>query len=276
MPYAEVSPGGQPANSVGFASERRPATLEDIRSEPVEGCFRSSLYRVRKRRFVAVQAAIAAAGIYAADAGDDPRSSSPTIAFHIPSQPLASALQVYGEKAGVQVLYESRSALGRTSAVVEGSFTPHDALALLLAGTDLKVQYIRPNAITLAVRSSFAEAPAAAPPAMQLSLGTLRVRLTSEPDATVRFHDYNASLQLDIQDLLQKNARTRAGNYRAALDLWIDPLRTVQRIELVRSTGSRERDTAVIAALRGVTVSRPTPANVPQPVRVTIVVSSAP
>jgi hypothetical protein len=33
-----------------------------------------------------------------------------TLTFHIPAQPLANALQAYGERAGVQVLYESNSA----------------------------------------------------------------------------------------------------------------------------------------------------------------------
>jgi hypothetical protein len=48
----------------------------------------------------------------------------------------------------------------------------------------------------------------------------------------------------------------------------------IERTELLRSTGDGDRDAAVAAALRGVTVSQPTPANTPQPVRVVIVVRS--
>ncbi len=70
------------------------------------------------------------------------------IEFSIPAQQLASALQAYGERTGVQVLYESNSATGRTSTSVEGPLTPEDALNLLLKGSDLKVQYVRPDAIT--------------------------------------------------------------------------------------------------------------------------------
>ena len=113
-----------------------------------------------------------------------------------------------------------------------------------------------------------------APPAMELSLGTLRVRATAEADDGRQLHDYSDGLRADIQKVLQKNAATRGGSYRATLDLWIDPLRTVQRIDLVRSTGDQSRDTAVADALRGLIINRPTPANTPQPVRVVIVVRS--
>jgi hypothetical protein len=228
---------------------------------------------------IAAAAAAVFVAIYGVCAGQELRAgrSQAPLAFHIPSQPLASALQVYGERAGVQVLYESRSAAERKSMAVEGSFTPEEALVLLLAGTDLKIQYTRPDAVTLALRSVQPDmfpdsAPGVGVP--ELSLGTLRVRPTGAADDVGRLHDYGENLQLDIQKVLQKNAGTRGGNYRAVLDLWIDPLRTVQRIELVGSTGNQGRDTAVATALRGLSVSRSAPENMPQPVRVVIVVKS--
>lgn len=233
--------------------------------------------RTRKSLLVLTLGLMLAVGIAAAAADDAPRSGRVAIAFHIPAQPLANALQIYGEKAGVQVLYESHSAVGRTSAAVEGNYTPADALATLLSGTDLKVQYARPNAVTLALRDAPSGAALmSAPAATELSLGTLRVRATGEADDAGRLRDYSEGLQADIQKVLQKNSGTRGGSYRATLDLWIDPSRTVQRVALVRSTGSEGRDAAVEAALRGLTVSRPTPAQAAQPVRVVIVVRSMP
>lgn len=221
-------------------------------------------------------AALLFAGIYAADADDRPAfRPDETIVFQIPSQSLAAALQAYGQATGIQVLYESNSAVGRTSVEVEGKFTADAALNLLLKGTELRVRYIRPDAITLALPT--AEVVSRAPPAMplaasDLSLGTLRVRGSGGNDA--RLQDYSQGVQMDIQNALRKNPRTRDGNYRAVLDLWIDPARTIERTELFRSTGDRERDAAVAATLRGVTISRPAPANTPQPVRVGIVVNS--
>ena len=231
--------------------------------------------RVRKC-LTMVYAVLVIAGICAAGAEERQTVNAlEPIEFHIPVQPLASALQAYGQRTGIQVLYESNSAVGRSSVAVNGNFKPDAALDLLLTGTELRVKYIRPDAITLALRSADGDAP---PPiglaTADLSLGTLWVRGTSDGDDTARLHDYSESVQTDIQKALQRNARTRAGSYRAVLDLWIDPSRTIQRTELFRSTGDRERDTAVAAALRGVTISRPAPANTPQPVRVAIVVES--
>ena len=223
-------------------------------------------------------ATLVIAGIYAAAAEEGQVARpNPTMAFSIPSQSLAAALQAYGQRTGVQVLYESNSAVGRTSVAVEGNFAPDAALNLLLAGTDLGVRYIRPDVITLAPphAESFAPAPSTGPlGGADLSLGTLRVRGSRDSDETARLNEYSERMQLDIQNALRKNAKTRDGSYRAVLDLWIDPARTIERAELFRSTGDRERDIAIATTLRGVTISRPAPANAPQPVRVSIVVKS--
>jgi hypothetical protein len=232
-----------------------------------------------RRHLIMACAALIVAGICAAGAEEHQmlRPAEP-IAFDIPAQPLATALQAYGERTGVQVLYESNSAVGRSSVAVQGNFTPNAALDLLLTATDLKVRYTRPDAITLALLSADDDRPPATPfGTADLSLGTLHVRATSDgdgDDAAARLHDFSESVQTDIQKALQKNAKTRGGSYRAVLDLWIDPLRTIQRTELFRSTGDQERDTAVATTLRGLTISRPAPANTPQPVRVVIVVKS--
>ncbi len=232
----------------------------------------------RKSRLL-VHAALLAVGICAATAQEVQvvKPSGP-IEFHIPSQPLAAALQAYGQRAGVQVLYESTSAMGRTSAAVDGDFVPEVALDILIAGSDLRVRYVRPDVITLA--PVYNESAGAMPPSSgplggaDLSLGTLRVRGTRDADEVARLNEYSERVQMDIQNALRRNAKTRDGSYRAVLDRWIDPARTIARTELFRSTGDIERDTAITATLRGVTISRPTPANVPQPVRVGIVVKS--
>jgi hypothetical protein len=215
----------------------------------------------------------AAAG---AEEGQVARSNQP-MEFHIPSQPLATALQAYGQSTGIQVLYESNSAIGRTSAAVEGNFTPDAALGILLAGTDLKVRYTRPDAITLALppAQNVVSAPLSSPLiGTDLYLGTLRVRESSDSDETARLKEYSERVQMDIQYALRKNAKTRDGSYRAVLDLWIDPTHTIERTELFRSTGDPERDAAIATTLRGVTIGRPAPPNAPRPVRVSIVVKS--
>lgn len=194
------------------------------------------------------------------------------MALHIPAQPLADALQRYGATTGVQVLYESRSAAGRRSAAVEGTFTPEEALRQLLRGTELKVRYARPDAVTLELPpSGYAPPPEAVLAGVDLSLGTLSVRAGRDDDNN-ELRDYSASVQIDVHNALKHNARTSSGNYRVVLDLWIDRSRTVERTRLYRSTGDAGRDAAVAAAVRGVVISRSAPAEMPQPVRVAIVV----
>lgn len=231
-----------------------------------------------RNRLIAAFAALVIVGICVAGAEERAVDLGQTIAFHIPAQPLAGALQAYGQRTGVQVLYESSSATGRRSNAVEGSFTPQAALDRLLAGTDLRVRYSRPDAITLALPE--VEGIGSLPPAgplgtSDLSLGTLRVHGSGDSDASARLRDYSQSVQMDVQNALRKSAKTRDGNYRAVLDVWIGSARMIERTELFRSTGDRARDAAVSATLTGLMISRPTPANMPQPVRLVIVVKPA-
>jgi hypothetical protein len=228
---------------------------------------------LRRQCFLGAWTALAIMGICAATAQERRAvATAAPMTFHIPAQPLVSALQAYGQQTGVQILYESRSATGQQSGALEGSFTPEEALKLLLAGTELEARYIRPNAITLALPpSALQDATLNSVAKADLSLGTLRVRASGEDDGS-SLRDYNESVQADVQKALQKNAKTRTGTYRLVLDLWVDPSRTIERTRLYQSTGDPDRDVAVSAALRGVTLSKSAPANTPQPVRVAIVV----
>jgi hypothetical protein len=232
----------------------------------------------RRANLAAAFAVLLIVGIYAATAQERQAiGGGAPIAFDIPAQALASALQAYGQQTGVQVLYESSSAAGRRSSAVEGIFAPDAALDLLLTGTDLRARYSRRDAITLALPNTegIGSLPPESPLATSdLSLGTLRVRGSSDNDAAARLQDYSQHVQMDIQNALRKNAKTRDGNYRAVLDIWVDPARTIERTELFRSTGDRDRDAAVTVTLRGLTISKPAPANMPQPVRLVIVVKS--
>ena len=113
-------------------------------------------------------------------------------------------------------------ATGRQSAAVEGEFTPDRGLDLLLSGTNLEVHYTRPDAITIAPRHARAkdEPPADPLAKADLSIGELRIRAPDQAGGVAQ--DYSESVQLDIQSALRKDLKTRSGNYRTVLDLWID------------------------------------------------------
>lgn len=196
--------------------------------------------------------------------------------FHIPSQPLASALEGYARACGVEVLYESGIVEGKVAPALEGEFTPEMALQMLLSGSEVRVRYARHNAITLS-----ADAPDDAmnlPPASalvdaDLSLDTLRVSGGETADAA-GLREFSAIVQLEVERALRQNGKTASGNYRIGLSLWVDASRKIRRVALVQSTGDAERDASISLALQGLTLTRAPPANAPQPVQLVISVRS--
>jgi hypothetical protein len=228
-----------------------------------------------KRAMVAVAALVAVLSCIARAAEPEPLSTTQPIDFEIPSQPLANALHAYGRRMGIQVLYESRSATGRRSDAVQGQFTPEEALKRLLARTDLEVRHAGVDAISLVAPVGQDIPPTNPLATADLSIGELRVRGPAKSNDLVRFQDYSESVRAEIQRALLKNAKTGSGNYRAVLDLWIDPSRTVQKTALLQSTGESARDAAITSTLQGLTIDRPTPADAPQPIRAVVVVRTS-
>ncbi len=192
--------------------------------------------------------------------------------FDIPSQSLVDALQTYSVQAGVQVMFETSSAVGYCAAAVQGEFMPEAALRMLLANTDLKIRYSRASAITLAPASApDPDAPpvqgwAAANVVTDMALETLRVSGAGEQIDQNQLGKYIGVVQSDIQKALKK-VKTRQGDYRVGIRLWVDPSRVVQRAELEGTTGDRDRDGAIAETLHGLVLSQQAPANTPQPVR---------
>jgi hypothetical protein len=207
----------------------------------------------------------------------EPALASQPITFDIPAQPLAAALHAFGRRAGVQVLYDSRAAAGRQSVAVQGRLIPDEALKRLLGNTEFEVRHAKADAITL-VAPSAREQDLPPPDALSdadLSLGELRVRASVRPNELDRFVDYSEAVRNEIQWALLKNPHSARGNYRAILDLWIDPSRTIRKAALLHPTGDEARDAAITTTLQGLTISRPTPADAPQPMRAVVAVSTS-
>ncbi len=206
--------------------------------------------------------------------GGEPAAPLTPVKFDIPAQSLVDALQSYSMQTGVQVMFETASAAGYRSARVEGELTPEVALRLLLADTDLRIRYSRTSAVTLAPASAPDpdEPPAHPLASADLALDTLRVSGAVEPGDRSRMGEYIGIVQTDIQNALKKVAKTRRGDYRVAVKLWVDPSRTIQRAELDGSTGDRDRDSSIASALQGLVLSQSAPANTPQPIRFMIAI----
>jgi hypothetical protein len=200
--------------------------------------------------------------------GEEGRTTAGTLTFHIPSQRLIDALQVYSQQAGVQVMFETAAAAGFNSMPVEGEFTPDAALRTLLTDTDLRIRYSRSSAVTLAPAS--AQDPDLPPDyplaSTDLALDTLRVTGAGDAADRNRLGEYVGAVQSDIQKLLKKRLNGRA-DYRFAVKLWVTPSRTIERAELDASTGDHDRDSTILDTLRGLTLSQQAPPNTPWPIR---------
>jgi hypothetical protein len=205
---------------------------------------------------------------------DDTAKPLGSIKFDIPAEPLAEALQAYSVATNTQVMFETTTTDGYRSAPLQGEYTAEAALQQMLADTDLRVRYTRANAITVAPNSApdVDEPPSQTlAPAADLALGTLNVSAGTEGDRG-RLGEYIGVIQSDIQRALKKAGKARAGEYRAEVKLWVDQSRTIQRAELSRSNGDKERDTQIASVLHGLVLSQLAPTNTPQPLRFMIAI----
>jgi hypothetical protein len=181
-------------------------------------------------------------------------ASGEGIVFDIPAQPLASALDAYSAVTGKDVFYDGTVGTGQQSAEVEGTYTPDDALRILLAGTSLLAQPSGSNGYSLLM----------APEETGAAIAMARTA------ADQSYTRYFAIIQAGIRDALCRNARTQPGSYRLLLRFWIGPSGAVQRSELKGSTGSPVRDSILAGTLRAVRFAEPPPDDMPQPITMAI------
>ena len=86
--------------------------------------------------------------------------AGPKIQLDIPAQDLGSALKALSAAANEQLLFSDEVVAGHTSVALKGTFTTDDALAILLKGSDLRVE--RTKSGVLLIRASADAIPRAA------------------------------------------------------------------------------------------------------------------
>lgn len=83
---------------------------------------------------------------------------------------------------------------------------------------------------------------------------------------------YAGLLKNEILDRLQQDPRTRSGSYNVPVRAWVRLDGTIERMELAKSTGDRERDQAIERALSSISrLPQSPPAGLPQPMTLRIV-----
>jgi iron complex outermembrane receptor protein len=69
--------------------------------------------------------------------------------YDVDAQPLADALRIVASQSNLNILYDPRLVKGRTTIAFKVQATPAEALARLLDGTGLKLQYVNEKTVTL-------------------------------------------------------------------------------------------------------------------------------
>ncbi len=195
-----------------------------------------------------------------------PSAHADILEFSIPAQPLANALVVFSKRASKDVLYDSGLARGRMSSTVRGFFSPGDALNKLLVGTGLVERYADSSSFVVLPEID-GNVPGETTRSIEgsvIALDTMHVERSGD------YRAYGSLIKIELQRALQKNPRTRSGKIKARADLWVDASGTVQRAQLSGSTGDVKKDADVLSVLAGFAVSQPPPADLPQPVNVSI------
>jgi hypothetical protein len=172
------------------------------------------------------------------------------LTFDIPSQPLAAALEQYGDVTGWEVLYNGDLAAGRLSEAVRGAFAPDAALRVLLKGTSLSARHTSDVSIMLV--------PADVP------------RVTKAP-ASPADRDYYGEIQQGIETALCANMKAHPGDYRVAARFWIDATCALQQYRRLGSSGNSNTDSAIDATMRGLKFGDPPPPGFVQPITIAVV-----
>jgi hypothetical protein len=168
-----------------------------------------------------------------------------SVSFDIPSQPLAKALYAFSAATGIEVLVDARQAAGHRAPDLKGSLPAHQALATLLAGSNLVAREFGKGTVMLAAMS-----PAAAP-----GLDDQR---------------YFADVQRAVVHALCADPRTSPGRYRLALKLWVGPSGEVTRAKRLDTTGDRVRDDALDTVIPRISVGKSPPPLLAQPIALVV------
>lgn len=161
-------------------------------------------------------------------------SAQQAVSFDIPSQPLAKALYAFSAATGVEVMVDARQAAGRQAPEVKGAMPPREALAILLAGSELVAREVVPGTVTLAA-------------------------ISPTNASTIDNQRYFADVQRAVERSLCADVRTSPGGYRLAFKLWVGPSGQVTRAKRLDTTGDRGRDEILDDMLPKLDVGQPPP-----------------
>lgn len=181
--------------------------------------------------------------------------------FDLPAQALGVALQAFQHVSDLAVLAPAPLLAGRTSAAVNGDFSPREALDRVLQGTGFHAEFIGTNEALIV-------ADTAQGPTPPVVTGSQPVELPIDGigDDAERL-DYAGALQARLTEALCAHPSTVPGGYRLAAQIRIDDKGTVVAANMVASSGIASRDAMIMRVLRGLKLDSPPP-GLPEPVTI--------
>lgn len=220
--------------------------------------------------FLALAVGVAGSPATAAEIDDPPPLPTPSAAtvnhpvhfavhLDIPAQPLADALEQFGVRTGLPVIFDAALMQGRRSTAVLGEQRPMQALQTMLSGTGLVAQYARPGRTDAVV---VLPAPAAREPEA--------VAAPAAAPAGLVHRRYDGLVQTRIRETFCARPLLARGAWRAAVQFNIDAAGHVQGARLLDSSGDRSRDAAITEALAGLRLDWAPPSTMAQPVTLLI------
>lgn len=168
-------------------------------------------------------------------------------AFDIAAQPLATAIHEYSVTTGIEVLYESAVTAHRQSPGVAGTYTPQQALAVLLEGSGLTAHAIAGGTITLSALPDRSAGPSLPAPTHAA---------------------YFASIQHSFESVFCRLPSGGWRNMRVLLKFRIASSGAIEELGIRGPAGQQDPD--LVRALGHVRF-RPPPPDLPQPVMILMV-----
>src|SRR3546814_348329 len=80
--------------------------------------------------------------------------AAPKRTYAIPAGPLAPALNRFADESGLQIVYGTAATQGARTGGISGTYTPDQALRLLLAGTGLGYRFADAKTVTLTTKQA--------------------------------------------------------------------------------------------------------------------------
>jgi len=110
----------------------------------------------------------------------NPQTSA--LAYDMPSQSLTAALTAIAQRSGLKLAYSAPLSAGRTAPALHGTYTPAQAIGLLLAGSGLNYRFSNAHTVTI---DTLPPASAFSAQATTVELSTINVEGASNPNSTL-------------------------------------------------------------------------------------------